>query len=135
MLANLGRIKWAARLGLFALALNALVPIHVAFDLGDLSSTRSLGAAASRPHDIEWRLLALLTGHLQPDGKSHKHGKAHHDDCPVCRAVGTLAGFAPPKLTVLPVPAPGAAPAAQPATAALRAGAPLPYRSRAPPTA
>ncbi len=133
MLRGFGGIGWAARLGLFALALNTLVPIHLAFDLAATLAPER--AAAEAAHDTGWRLLALLTGHLQPVGKAHKHGKAHRDDCPVCKAVGTLAGFAPAKLVVLPIPAPAATPAALTATAIVRAGAPLPYRSRAPPTA
>ena len=126
-----GRI-WAARLGLVALALNALVPVHLAFDLGEAFEAQQCGTRAE-VGGAEWRLLALLSGHPEADGKSHEHGK--HHACPVCSALGSLAGFAPPAPIALLVPVPAGLPVAHFVTQAERVGAPAAYRSRAPPLA
>src|ERR1700741_4233397 len=87
-----GRI-WAARLGLFALALNALVPVHLAFYIAE-----ALQAPQCRAHaevnDAERHLLALLSGHHGSHGKSGEQSK--HHACPVCSGLGALAGFVPP---------------------------------------
>jgi hypothetical protein len=112
-----GRI-WAGRLGLLALVLNALVPIHLAFDIAGADNT-------------ERRLLALLIGHRHTGGKGEEHGK--HHACPVCGALGALAGFVPPASTVLLIPAHANLPTAHFLAQTERFGAPAAYRSRAPP--
>jgi hypothetical protein len=131
----------AAWLGVIALSLDALVPIHLAFDLANTFETRThredSGAAE---HNFSWRLLALVTGHHHEEspsgGNADGHGKHHHPDCAVCSSLGTLAGFAPaataPLLVSIRVETPillaaiASEPPAAPATA---------YRSRAPPIA
>ena len=127
-----GRI-WAARLGLLALALNALVPVHLAFDLAEAFEPVHRCGAHAEVGGAERRLLALLSGHLEADSKSDEHGK--HHACPVCSALGALAGFAPPAATALPVPVSAGLPVALFVTQAERVGAPAAYRSRAPPLA
>ena len=125
-----GRI-WAARLGLLALALNALVPVHLSFDLAE-----SLGpqcGAHGAVDGAERRLLALLSGHREAGGASDEHGK--HHACPVCSALGALAGFAPPAPTALLALFPVGLPTAHSVVQTERVGAPAAYRSRAPPVA
>lgn len=127
---------FAAWLGVIALGLNALVPVHLAFDLAHaLDPDHAEGAAAD--HDLVRCLLTLLTGHHDEDAADHPPNKpGHHDDCAVCGAIGTLAGFAPTAVVLLAVPIPTYA---MPRPA-LEVGAPHPapaaaYRSRAPPLA
>ena len=127
-----GRI-WAARLGLLALALNALVPVHLAFDLAEAIEPAQYCGAHLEVGGGEQRLLALLSGHREPDGTSDKDGK--HHACPVCSALGALAGFAPPAPTVLLALSPMGLPAAHSVIQAEPVGAPAAYRSRAPPLA
>ena len=127
-----GRI-WAARLGLLALALNALVPVHLAFDLAEAFEPSRQCGAHVEVDGAEQRLLALLSGHRESDGTSDEHGK--HHTCPVCSALGALAGFAPPARTALLALFPVGLPMAHFVTQAERAGAPAAYRSRAPPVA
>jgi hypothetical protein len=127
-----GRI-WAARLGLLALALNALVPVHLAFDLSEVFEPSQHCGAHLEVSGAEQRLLALLTGHRETDGTSDEHGK--HHACPVCSALGALAGFAPPAPVAPLALSPVGLPTAHPLIQAERAGAPTAYRSRAPPIA
>jgi Protein of unknown function (DUF2946) len=131
----------AAWLGVIALGLDALVPIHLAFDLGRAfehpSHRRDSGAAG---HDLSSRLLALVTGHHDEDAQSgdgtKDHGKHHHADCAVCGSLASLAGFAPASAVLLPVsiridvPTLLAAAEIPP-----RADCTAAYRSRAPPIA
>jgi Protein of unknown function (DUF2946) len=124
-----GRI-WAARLGLLALALNALVPIHLAFDIAEVFEAPQCSAHAEADN-AERRLLALLSGHRDANGKSDEHGK--HHACPVCSALGALAGFVPTASTALSTPAPAELPTAHFLVQTERFGAPAAYRSRAPP--
>ena len=121
---------WAAQLGLLALALNALVPIHLAFDIAEDFEAPHCSAHAEADN-AERRLLALLSGHRDANGKSDEHGK--HHACPVCSALGTLAGFVAPASTALPAPTPAALPPAYFLVQIERFGAPAAYRSRAPP--
>ena len=127
----------AAWLGVIALSLDALVPIHLAFDLAHTFETATHQKDSSpAEHDFSWRLLALVTGHQDPDGKAGSPVKHHREDCAVCSSLGTLAGFAPAATAPLSVPirvetpillaAIASEPPAAPATA---------YRSRAPPIA
>lgn len=127
-----GRI-WAARLGLLALALNALVPVHLAFDLAEAFEPAQHCVAHMEVGGVEQRLLALLSGHPETDGTSDDHGK--HHACPVCSALGALAAFAPPTPTALPVPFPAERPTAHFVSQVKPVGAPSAYRSRAPPLA
>ena len=69
-----GRI-WAARLGLLALALNALVPVHLAFDLADAFEPAHLCGAYAEVGGAERSLLAMLGGHRDADGQSDKRHK------------------------------------------------------------
>jgi hypothetical protein len=124
------RARWAAWFGLFALALNALVPVHVAFDLAE-----AFDAAQARGHSAQWHTLAWLVGHNKTEGKSREHGKGHPTPCAVCSALGTLAGFDTVAIIALPFPPPAALPAAPPVIAGQSARAALAYRSRAPPVA
>jgi hypothetical protein len=126
-----GRI-WAARLGLLALAINALVPVHLAFNLAEAFEAQQCRAHAE-VGGAERRLLALLSGHPEADSKSDEHGK--HHACPVCSALGALVGFAAPALTALLVPVSSGLAVMLFVTQAERAGAPAAYRSRAPPLA
>jgi hypothetical protein len=128
----------AAWLGVLALSLNALVPIHLAFDLAHaLRHEAHHDSTFAGGGDLEQRVLALLSGHLHAGGKPDHHGKQHRGpDCPVCGSLGTLAGFAPTAGAVLsaPVPIPAAilvaAAAHEPDGASLTA-----YHARAPPLA
>lgn len=129
----------AAWLGVLALSLDALVPIHLAFDIAE-----ALGTAAHRAdatdHDPSWRLLALVIGHQDgdeaPGDRSNGHSKHHHYECPVCSALGTLAGFAPAAVVPVPIPFRIEAPVLVVSfEAALHAAPTIAYRSRAPPIA
>jgi hypothetical protein len=124
---------WAAWLGLLALALNALVPVHLAFDLAEALAPAPRHGAPAAAHSAEWRLLALLTGHREADGKSREHGKERRTDCPVCNALGTLVGVAPVAIAALPVPAPVAMPALPESVEFIAATPTAAYRPRAPP--
>jgi hypothetical protein len=127
-----GRI-WAGRLGLLALALNALVPVHLAFDLAEaFEPAQHCGAQIEGDH-AERRLLALLSGHRETGGASDEHGK--HHACPVCSALGALAGLAPPAPMAMLALFPVGLPTAHPVIQAERVGTPAAYRSRAPPVA
>jgi hypothetical protein len=118
-----------------ALLVNALVPIHIAFDLAEALQTTQPRSTHSKAHGTEWSVLAQLSGHSETDGKSHEHGKGHPVPCPVCSVLGALAGFTPPSVVALPLPPPAALPVALAAIASEPANAPLAYRSRAPPVA
>ncbi len=128
----------AAWLGVVALGFNALVPIHLAFDLAHTFATGGprRGISAGE-HNLEWRVWALVTGHDEPEGKPGGHdGPHHHADCAVCSSLGTLAGFAPAAIVPLPVPIRVEAPILLAAIASEPPAAPaVAYRSRAPPIA
>ena|SRR5271168_2143880 len=124
---------WAARLGLLALALNALVPVHLAFGLAEAFEPAPQCGAPVEVGGTERLLLALLSGHREADGTSDEHGKPHA--CPVCSALGALAGFAPPTPIALLALSPVGLPTTHFVIQAERVGAPAAYRSRAPPLA
>jgi hypothetical protein len=126
-----GRI-WAARLGLLALALNALVPIHLAFDLAEAFEPRQCGAHLQVESPAR-HLLALLTGHHDANRKSDEHAK--HHACPVCSALGALAAFVPPASAGLSAPAPADLSTTHFLAQTDRFDVPTAYRSRAPPIA
>jgi hypothetical protein len=121
---------WAARLGLLALALNALVPIHLAFDIAEAFEVSQCSAHAEADN-AERGLLALLIGHHGAKGKSDEHSK--HHACPVCTALGALATFVPPASAALSVPASADLPKAHFLVQTARFEALAAYRSRAPP--
>lgn len=131
-LRRLRRIGWAVWLGVAALVLNAMVPVHLAFDLAE-----ALGAAPSNEADPSWVLFAKLSGHLAPADDDHDGDHHHHPNCPVCSAFGALSGLAPatpPLLLSLPQ-FPAGTPAILPSEGRPDGGAVVAYRSRAPPTA
>jgi hypothetical protein len=123
----------AAWLGILALSVNALLPIHLAFDLAEALAGTRLGQAS--PHHHEGRdLLAALAGHRDSGGKPGAPASRNHIDCVVCGSLGTLAGFAAAAGIALPTPAPLDVPALlAAATLELRGASPNAYRSRAPP--
>jgi hypothetical protein len=128
---------WSTRLSLLALALNALVPVHLAFDL--VEALRPACQAAHEEADTaERHLLALISGHREAECQADEHGRhghSHHHECAVCSALGTLAGLTAPALVVLSAPAPAALPAALPLDQHKAFGTLAGYRSRAPPSA
>ena len=124
-----GRI-WAARLGLLALVLNALVPIHLAFDIAEALEAPQCSAHA-HVDNPERQLLALLSGHRHANGKAEEHNK--HHACPVCSSLGALAGFVPLAPAALSAPAPAALPTTHFLVQTERFDVPAAYRSRAPP--
>jgi hypothetical protein len=123
----------AAWLGLLALVFNALVPIHLAFDLAAAISGDRPEHASHHRHDGH-SLLAVLVGHRHHDSKPDAPGGRGHLDCAVCGSITTLAGFAGTSAVTLSVPALigvrtlRTAPAVALCSACFSA-----YRSRAPP--
>jgi Protein of unknown function (DUF2946) len=126
---------WAARLGLIALALNTLVPIHIAFDLAEVFGPAHQRNAYAEAGSVERHLLALLVGHHEAGDEPDKHGKDHGAACAVCSALGALAGFAVPVPTALSAPVLAGPPLALLTIQTEAVGAPAAYRSRAPPLA
>ena len=129
---------WAAWLGLVALAVNTLVPVHLAFDLAE-ALARARQSANEEAGGAERHLLALLSGHREAESPAdehgkHQHGHRHHPACPVCSAFGALTGLALPTPVLLPIAGATGSTAALPATEIKPAGIPVGYRSRAPPT-
>ncbi|HLY44861.1 MAG TPA: DUF2946 family protein [Stellaceae bacterium] len=124
---------WAAWLGVIALGLNALVPIHFAFDLAE-ALEQSDHTPAEIANGLDRQLLALICDHDQ-SGDAH-HGKHSDRGCPVCAAAGSLIAFALVAGAPLPVPI---AIAVRPDAAAIveqpRRAPTAAYRSRAPPLA
>jgi hypothetical protein len=132
MISRRQRHAIAAWLAMLALLLDALVPIHLSFDLVDALNTGHAhgGLNAGAPSH---ELLAQLVGH---EGHPHQHGRDHHHrtDCAVCSAASTLAGFAAPSPVMLPAPNTVAQPVLLAMACTAFAGSfPAPYRSRAPP--
>jgi Protein of unknown function (DUF2946) len=131
MISRRQRHAIAAWLAMLALLLDALVPIHLSFDLVDALNASNAHGSHTRVEPSH-ELLAKLVGH---EGRPDRHGGDHHrTNCAVCSSVSTLAGFAAPLPTILPAPNT----AAQPVVLAMRlvalSGAfPASYRSRAPP--
>jgi Protein of unknown function (DUF2946) len=131
----------AAWLGVIALSLDALVPIHLAFDLAHaLETAAHRGGSSAAERDFSERLLTLVTGHHDEDtasgGKTSSPDKHHHPDCAVCSSLGTLAGFAPAAIVPPSIPIRVEAPILLAAIASEPPAAPATaYRSRAPPIA
>jgi hypothetical protein len=129
----------AAWLGMIALGFNALVPIQLAFGLAiDLAHARECGHHEGAPaarHSPGWWVLALLTGHDETADPSHSHKGLHPTVGAVCAAIGTPAGFTPPAVAALPLPASLAEAAVSVVVAENQLPAtPSAYRSRAPPS-
>lgn len=122
-------------LGLVALSLNALVPIHIAFDIADaLKPNRAEHAGFHDHHHGGRHLLAELVGHRHAGGGSGGHSDHRHLDCPVCGSLGTLAGFAAAPGAALSTPfLVEAPPELAAASGVLIGAAPAAYQSRAPP--
>lgn len=128
------RLKLAAAwFGVLAMSLNALVPVHLAFDLVDaLPGPHAQHTHSGHEHSFR-AILGALAGHHDHSGESSGHHN-HHSDCLVCNALGTLGAFAAPTLAALPLPPATDAPApAATFDAAPRSAAPTPYFVRGPP--
>jgi Protein of unknown function (DUF2946) len=126
-------VRWPALAGMLALALNALVPIHLAFDLGEGLTP----AHHDDTHGLEWRVLARLIGHDAHDADyDDGHGHHHEATCPVIAAFGALTGLV--TATVPSLAQPIAVAVANSEVASEYAIVPVhvaAYRSRAPPFA
>jgi hypothetical protein len=94
----------AAWLGILALSLNALVPVHVAFDLAGVLGIDDVEHAAVDHQHHGRDLLAALAGHRDAGSKSDRQSDRHRVDCFFCGALGSLAGFAPAAGLSLPIP-------------------------------
>lgn len=128
-------VRWAARAGILALALNALVPIHLAFDLAEDLAPAHRSTTEPEHHGVEWRVLAALIGHNAHDADdTDDHGQHHDTTCPVIAAFGALTGLVTATVPTIAQPI-AVARVDLPAPAATRsADAPaVAYRSRAPP--
>jgi hypothetical protein len=138
---RLGRPKVnsiAAWLGICALILNALVPIHVAFDLVDALDNAHPEHVDHHHHHHGSRhgLLAALVGHRHVDDQSNGQSKHRHLDCAVCGTLCAINGFAPASTIAVPVPSlADASPALDATTGDIRSISQTAYRSRAPPKA
>lgn len=124
------RRRIAAWLGVLALVLDALVPIHLAFDLAETLGADRAPIAATDPTR---QLLAEFVGHeSRPDKPDRDHH--HHHDCAVCAAAGMLGAFTAPPPVAHPPPTLTTQPLLLAALRAVLPGAcPSAYRSRAPP--
>jgi Protein of unknown function (DUF2946) len=118
---RLRRIRIGAWLGMLAVTLNALLPIHAAADIAHAAHHLAAATAAPAAHP-----------HEHPAGTGHHHDGA----CPICAAAAAAA----PAATV-PVPIGLAPPTAVTVTVSansaerIRLGAALtPYAPRGPPT-
>src|SRR5215469_13040530 len=93
----------AAWLGVMALGLNALVPIHLAFDIA-----HALAAGDPDDHsddrDFVGCLLTLVVGHQEDENQSPPQKGHHHEGCGVSGSIGSLTGLAPVTATFLAVP-------------------------------
>jgi len=134
------RSVWAAWLGVVALGLNALVPVHIAFRVAEALSVPYCGhietAADTAGNAVEQRLLAVLSlGADTPQAGSH--GSHKNAPCPVCSALGALASVTLPLPAATPAPQVEIALSRTPApfVAAPETIFPAGYRSRAPPIA
>jgi Protein of unknown function (DUF2946) len=125
----------AAWLGVIALSLNALVPIHLAFDLAHALAPDGHEDAAP-DHDFVRCLLTLVIGHHDDDADHPPGHKHHHDNCAVCGAIVTLVGFASATVMQLAAPVVAYAIALSPTEFAVPVSTLFPaYHSRAPPIA
>ena len=131
------RVRWTARAGILALALNALVPIHLAFDLGEELAPAHHGSATEpEHHSVEWRVIAALIGHDAHDADdTDEHGHHHEATCPVIAAFGALTGLITTTPTTIAQPIAVARVDLPPPTVDQPVDPPaVAYRSRAPPS-
>ncbi len=124
---------WAARLGLLALALNALVPIHLAFDLAEAFEPAQQCGAHAEVDGAERRLLALLSGHLKRTARPTSTANITRARCAARSA--PWPALPRPRSIALSALSPVGLPTAHSVIQAERVGAPAAYRSRAPPVA
>jgi hypothetical protein len=96
----------AAWLGVLALSLDALAPIHLAFGLAiNLANSRECGhheGDAPVRDGLGWWALVLLTGHDESADPSQSHNGFHPTIRPACAAIGTPAGAVPATAATLP---------------------------------
>jgi hypothetical protein len=124
----------AAWLGFLALGLNALVPVHLAFDLAHTLAPADHESGSD--HDLLGCLLSVVAGHHHDDDHGPAGKTDHEHGCAVCAASAILAGAALPAVAVLTAPMPvyapklGLADFASPPAAFAAA-----YHPRAPPVA
>lgn len=122
----------AAWLGLLAFAVQAVVPLLVAAEIGlaARSGTRSIFELCAYGH------IHAVNHDASSPGKSGDQG--HHDDdtiCPICVALHAAPVFTAASLVALPLPVSGGIDAPAIATTATpRPPALAAYRSRAPPS-
>jgi hypothetical protein len=132
-LRRLRHMAAAVWLGVLALALQSLVPVHLAFDIAealDQERAPAHGTGELKARDI----LAALTGHQDHNKRPGGAAGRGAPDCTVCGSLGVLGALAPPALAVIPLPGAMQAAAALPASPVEPAGSlPPAYRSRAPP--
>jgi len=92
--------RWAAWLGVAALACNAAIPVLLAFMLGAaLGPTRHEWVRLS---DGEWLFYGKICRHDDTGGTADRHQKPHGAPCPVCSLHGTLALALPPPAATPP---------------------------------
>jgi hypothetical protein len=128
------RLAIAVWLGVIALGFNALVPIHLAFDLAHSLTPEDHDHGSE--HGFVACLLSLVVGHDEDEDQSPSHKGHHHENCAVCGSISTLAGLAPAAAVLLGVPIlVYAARLGVVDLAAPRAAPLVAYRSRAPPIA
>jgi hypothetical protein len=128
------RLAIAVWLGVIALGFNALVPIHLAFDLAHSLAPEDHDHGSE--HGFVACLLSLVVGHDEDEDQSPSHKGHPHENCAVCSSISTLAGLAPAAAVLLGVPIlVYAARLGVVDLAAPRAAPLVAYRSRAPPIA
>ena len=96
------RLAIAVWLGVIALGFNALVPIHLAFDLAHSLAPEDHDHGSE--HGFVACLLSLVVGHDEDEDQSPSHKGHHHENCAVCGSISTLAGLAPVVAVLLAVP-------------------------------
>lgn len=122
----------AGWLGILALLLGALVPIHLTFDLVGALNANDTHHARDADVGPSHELLAKLVGHHsrpgQPGGDHHRRA-----DCAVCAAASVLAAFAVPPPATPPAPSTAQPVVLAAGNTAFSGAPPASYRSRAPP--
>jgi DUF2946 family protein len=133
-LGGLRNSGWAAWLGVAALALNALVSVHLAFDLAEACGRSPHNHGHATAPGLEWRVLAALSGHV-PHAHHHDHdkNKGHRPNCAVCNALGSLGGLMAAAHPMVLAPAETGDTPVFVSVVEWRDGVPSAYRSRAPP--
>lgn len=91
----------AAWLGILALGLYVLIPIHLVFDLADAQEAGSAEHIERSDHGHS--VLAALVGNQRGGGTAGEQSD-HHARCGVCNSLCALAGYAPASGVALPIP-------------------------------